>query len=252
VIIQVGREIFETNRLSAGAYGRALTLLGKRDLVDVVNLMAVYAATAARLTAFNQHMPPGWKQFLPLPFTMPSDIHPDSRSRLPLRRSQTANPQSALYARNLAPEGTGPGHIGRHAGSVALLEASVGRRLMALAVLVAARAHDSQYDWTINELAAIKDGLEPALIDVVRNRRDPGAVGGKEAILIQFGRELFGKHNVSAETYARALNTFGERDLVDFVNLMAQHAADAVLLAAFDQQLPAGQKPLLPIEGGVR
>jgi hypothetical protein len=52
---------------------------------------------------------------------------------------------------------------------------------------------------------------------------------------------------VSAETYARALQIFGERDLVDLVNLMAQHADDATVLTAFDQRLPAGQKPLLPM-----
>jgi hypothetical protein len=28
---------------------------------------------------------------------------------------------------------------------------------------------------------------------------------------------------------------------------MAQHAGDGALLTAFDQHLPAGQKPLLPI-----
>lgn len=64
---------------------------------------------------------------------------------------------------------------------------------------------------------------------------------------MQFGRELFGKHVVSPETYARALKAFGERDLVDFVGLMGQHAGDTVMLAAFDQHLPASQKPLLPI-----
>jgi hypothetical protein len=52
---------------------------------------------------------------------------------------------------------------------------------------------------------------------------------------------------VSAETYARALQIFGERDLVDFVNLMAQHADDATILTAFDQRLPPTQKPLLPM-----
>jgi len=40
---------------------------------------------------------------------------------------------------------------------------------------------------------------------------------------------------------------FGERDLVDLVDVMGQHAREATLLAAFDQQLPAGQKPLLPV-----
>jgi hypothetical protein len=34
---------------------------------------------------------------------------------------------------------------------------------------------------------------------------------------------------------------------VDLIDLMAQHATDAVLLTAFDQRLPAAQKPLLPM-----
>jgi hypothetical protein len=61
---------------------------------------------------------------------------------------------------------------------------------------------------------------------------------------------VFSAHHVSAGTYARALKIFGERDLVDLVTLMAQHAGDAVLLAAFDQQLPPGQQPRLPAIGG--
>jgi 4-carboxymuconolactone decarboxylase len=249
IIIQAGREIFDTHQLSSDTYARALKLLDKSNLVDVVDLMASYAGTAARLTAFNQHMPSGWKQFLPLPFTPPNDIDSDSRSRLPLIRSQGQNQQATpvLYSRTLAPEGTGPGHIGRHGAGVKSLEASVGRRLIALAILVTAREHDAQYDWTVNELAALQDGLEPATIDIVRHRKPLTGVAGKEAGLIEFGRELFGQRYVSAETYARALKAFGERDLVDFVGVMAQHAADAALLAAFDQHLPAGQKPLLPI-----
>src|SRR5688572_29433200 len=190
-IAQIGRELGGTHALSSSAYSRAVNILGRSNLVDVVDLMATYSATAARLTAFNQHMPPGWKQFLPLPFTPSTDIHADSRSRLPLIRSQAQNPQTNLYGRQLAPEGTGPGHIGRHAGGLASLEASVGRRVMALAVLVTAGEHDSQYDWTINELAAVKDGLEPAIIDIVRDRKPLTGVAEKEAALIQFGRELF-------------------------------------------------------------
>jgi hypothetical protein len=51
---------------------------------------------------------------------------------------------------------------------------------------------------------------------------------------------------IVAETYAHALNVFGERDLVDFVALMAQHSRDDAALIGFDQCLPAGQEPLLP------
>jgi 4-carboxymuconolactone decarboxylase len=249
VVIGIGREIAATHRLGRETYARAVTALGRANLVDIVNLMATYAATATRLSAFNQHMPPGWKQFLPLPFTPPADVHPDSQSRLPLIRATTINPQANLYARQLAPEGTGPNHIARHAGSLASLEASRGKPLMALAGLVTAREHHSQYDWTTSEATAAKDGLDPRVIDIVRLRQPLDGVGDGEAALIQFGRELFAAHHVSAGTYARALKIFGERDLVDLVGLMAQHAGDAMLLAAFDQQLPPGQQPRLPAIG---
>jgi 4-carboxymuconolactone decarboxylase len=248
IVIEIGRDILGKHKLSSETYARALQLLGKSNLVDVVGLMAQYAGTATRLSAVNQQMPPGWKQFLPLLFTPPDDIHPDSRSRLAIIR-QAPNPAAAppaLYSRGLAPEGTGPGQIARHGAGLKSLESSVGRRLTGLASLVAARAHDEQYDWTMGELAARKDGLEPSMIDVVRFQKPVTGLGERESALVQFGRELFGKHYVSAETYAQALKIFGERDLVDFVNLMAQHADDAAMLTAFDQHLPAGQEPLLP------
>ena len=249
IVIQMGREIFGRHQLSSDTYARALKILGEKNLVDIVSLMADYAGTATRLTAVNQQMPAGWKQFLPLPFTPPEDIHPDSRSRLPLKRNQPQNAAAApaLYSRNIAPEGTGPGQIRSHGGGLKSLEGSIGRRLMDLAILVSAREHDSQYDWTINEVAALKDGLEPAVIDVVRLRKPVTGLGEKETVTIEFGRELFSKHVVNAQTYARTLKVFGERDLVDLVDLMAQHATEATLLTAFDQHLPVGQKPLLPI-----
>jgi hypothetical protein len=55
------------------------------------------------------------------------------------------------------------------------------------------------------------------------------------------------KHNVSSETSKRAVKLFGKRDLEDLVDVMGPHAREATLLTAFDQQLPAGPKPLLPV-----
>ena len=166
VIIQVGREIFGRHHVTSDTYRRAVTLLGESNLVDVVDLMARYAGTAARLTAFNQHMPRGWPQFLPLPFTLPGDIDPDSRSRLPLIRGPAERRQTtpSLYGRTLSPEGTGPGHIRRHGAGRASLKANVPRPLVDLAILVTAREYDVQYDWTVTELAAIEGGLHAAVI----------------------------------------------------------------------------------------
>jgi hypothetical protein len=244
IIIEVGRQLFGKHTLASDTYARALKILGKTDLVDVVSLMANYAGTATRLTAVNQQMPPGWKQFLPLPFTPPDDIYPDTKSRLAYLKGEPAA-LGPLYSRGLAPEGTGPGQIRRHGSGMKLLEEGVGKRVMALAVLVSSRAHHHQYHWTTSELAAREQGLDARVIDVVRHDKPLDGLAEREAALIRFGRELFGKHTVSPATYATALKIFGERNLIDLVDLMARHVTEVALLTAFDQRLPAGQKPLL-------
>ncbi len=249
VIIQTGREIFGERKLSPETYARAETLLGKTNLVDVVMLMGEYAEDGVRLTAFNQHMPPGWRQFLPLPFTQPDDLHSDSRSRLPYLRNEvrSASATPSLYGRGLAPEGTGPGQIMRRAQGLESLQASVGPRLVRLASLVAAREMNDVYQWTMNEIAARENELEPAIIDLVRQRASVAPLAEENAVLIQFGRELLTGHMVTTPTYARALELFGETDLVGFVNLFAKQASDATLLIAFEQHLPANQEPLLRV-----
>jgi len=254
-IVQLGREIGK-HRVTPETYARALKLFGETDLVDTADLMANYAGTAVSLTAANQWMPPQMKQFLPLPFTMPDDILPDSRSRIPVS-NPNARPQQGnaggeganggLYRRTLAPPPTGPGSMGRFAAGLRSLEASQGKALVALAALVTARLNDQQYDWTLTEAAALKDGLPAATIDAVRRNAPTSGLSDKEAILIQFGRELIGRHNVGADTYARAKAAFGQQDLSDFVvNVMAPHAREDVLLTVFDQQLPPGQQSSLP------
>ena len=248
VIIQAGREIFGAHRLNPDTYRRAVDLFGEANFVDVVDLMARYAGTAGRLAAFNQQMPPGWPQFLPLPFTPPDDLDPRSRSRLPSMPSpaELTRATPSLYGRTLSPQGTGPGNIGSHGAGRASLEANVARPLLDLAILVTARAYDVQYAWTLTEPVALEHGLAPAVIDVVRDGGPVTGLNDAEAALITFGRELFGPHTVSPETYAGALEAVGgTTNLVDLVGLMAQHVSDATLLIAFDQHLPAGLTPLL-------
>lgn len=66
-VIALGREIFEDKRVGAQTYARALAAFGTRDLVDLVSLMGLYAATAALLTAFDMQLRPGQSPGLPIP-----------------------------------------------------------------------------------------------------------------------------------------------------------------------------------------
>jgi hypothetical protein len=116
------------------------------------------------------------------------------------------------------------------------LEDTAGKRVMPLAVLVTSAPHHQPYHWAMSEADAKKEGIDAALIDVVRHDGSLTGVAEKDAALIQLGRELLGKHVVTRETYARALKAFGERDLVDLVDLMARHVNEITLLTAFDQR----------------
>jgi hypothetical protein len=181
-------------------------------------------------------MPPTWAQLLPLPFSPPDDIHAESRSRLPYVKAAGAEgTPGPLYSRGLAPEGTGPAHIRRHGSGMKLLEAGVGKRLMALTVLATAHEHHQRYHLTTSEAAARAEGVEASLVAVVRGDGPLTGLADKDAVIVQFIRELFREHNIGAATYARALKMFGERNLVDLVDLMGREVASATMLTAFDQ-----------------
>ena len=165
---------------------------------------------------------------------LPEDVHPDSRNRLP--GHATNSPGGPIGAAAIRLYGSGVN---------VRWESPLGRPLTELAILTTAREHDQPYEWSLHEMEAVAVGLDPAVIDVVRHRGPVTGLADREAALITFGRELFGMHTVSAETYANAVRLFGNTNLVDLVGVMGQHAADATLLIAFDQHLPAGQQPLL-------
>ena len=63
---------------------------------------------------------------------------------------------------------------------------------------------------------------------------------------VPMGREIFGARRVTSATFARSLQQFGRRALVDLVALMGNYAGTAALLTAFDMQLDPGQPQPLP------
>ena len=104
-------------------------------------------------------------------------------------------------------------------------ENKVGRALSELAILATAREHDQPYEWSLHEMEAVAVGLDPAVIDAVRNEKPLTSIGEKEAAIIQLARDI-GRHKVGADIYARALKTFGQSNLVDVVSLMGQSRGD--------------------------
>jgi 4-carboxymuconolactone decarboxylase len=279
VIINFGRELFDQRRVSSETFAHALRFFGPRGVGDLTELMALYTQTAAELNAFDMHLQPGQKPLLPpRPFsakcpvhplgqaalsadaTLPKDVYADSRNRLPLPKREDMDDYGKQVFDRLS---KGPGYTPplrfyspKLAESMSAthyyLKFGTGLpdRLVEIAVLVTAREMANQYEWTQWENFGRKQGdprsVEPAIIDMIKYDKPVAGLGEKETAIIEFGRELFGKREVSPETFAHVLKLFGRRGTIDLTELMAMYSATGVELNAIDQQLLVGQKPLLP------
>jgi 4-carboxymuconolactone decarboxylase len=126
-------------------------------------------------------------------------------------------------------------------------QSGIGRRVYELAILTTARELDQQFEWSAHEPAALSAGVSQEVLHVIKFRKATTGLEPKDATVIQLGREVFRRRAVDLATFRTARALFGDRDLVDIVSVMAQYASTAILLNAFDQQLPEGRRPLLPI-----
>ncbi len=185
--------------------------------------------------------------------TLPADVDKDSGSRLPfVNRDELDEEGKAYYDARRQPGSSslggirGPGSVRLH-GSRDMEKSRVDRRTQELTRLVVAREMDQAFEWTLHEPVALKNGVPPEIIDVIRYRKPLHGVSEREASIIQLGREIFQTHKVKPETYARVLKQLGKRDLVDLCDYMGDYVKTAILLHTVDAHLPYDKEPLLPL-----
>ena len=190
--------------------------------------------------------------------TFPKDVYANTGNRLPaIKREDLDDAGKKLFDARGPVDSFGPGAIRMYSPPVAAHmegvndylrhKSGLDPRLVELAILVTAREEDCEYVWTAHEPQGLKLGLEPQTIDIVRFRKSAEGLPEKDAVIIQLGREAIGKHHAGSDVAARALNLFGKQGTVNYVSLMGDYAATAILLNAFDQHVRQTDKPLLPI-----
>jgi 4-carboxymuconolactone decarboxylase len=228
-------------------------------------IVALLIATAAGGGARGQDATGAARETVPPKATsLPADIDPQSRSRLPLVKRENldeagkaaydavVDPKSRLRAELIGPAGIwlnipqlSP-HI-REINWYLRNRISLDTRLAELIILVTARENDGQTEWTAHEPAALKAGLDEKIIDIVKYRKPIVGVPAQEAAIIKLGREVLKDKKVSSETYAEAVKVFGQQTVIEIVMLMANYTMTSVILHAFDQQLRPDMTPLLPV-----
>lgn len=193
---------------------------------------------------------------------MPSDIDPQSGFRLPLPSREDLDEAGRRAYDRAGTSGKtiaglrGPAGIHLYSARTAeassainhylRFEAGLDPAVREVAILTVAREMDSRFEWAAHEPAALKAGVPPAVIDAIKHRNSTAGLRETDAAIIEFGRQVFREHRVTSAAFARLKALFAPAMLVDLVLLMGNYAGTAVLLAAFDMQVPEG-KPTLPV-----
>ena len=195
---------------------------------------------------------------------LPKDIDPQSLSRLPIvKREDLDEDGKRIYDMLAGGEGktvtpTGPAAISLQSPKVAEAIQMLNQYLRfhgvlkardyEVAILVAAREFDQQYEWSGHEMGARNAKVPDAVIDAIKYNKAIAGLSDRDTLLITFARDSFHGHRISSDLYAKAVETFGKQGTLELATIIGDYAMAAIMLNATDQHLPAGRTQTLPLK----
>lgn len=121
-------------------------------------------------------------------------------------------------------------------------EGKLDKRLFELMVLVATRHWSAHYAFHVHEEHALKAGLEPAIIDAIRNRRRPDFTRDDDRLVYDTVSELIETRSLSDASYARAEAALGLELLIELIAAAGFYTMIAMTLVAFDVPARGGKR----------
>ena len=130
-------------------------------------------------------------------------------------------------------------------GQFCRYETSLPAHLSELAILVTGRFWDAEFEWYAHKRIGLEAGLDPQLVEDIRERRIPKFKSSAEKIVYEFATQLHRDHRVGETTYASAIKEFGEKGTVDLVGILGYYTLISMTLNTFEVPLPEGIEPEL-------
>jgi 4-carboxymuconolactone decarboxylase len=131
-------------------------------------------------------------------------------------------------------------------GAFARFDCGLPEHLRELALLMAARNWDAQYSWNAHVRQAIEAGIPEAAVKAIAERREAVLDTESDQAFYQFCREILDEHFVSDGTFARALDHFGAKGLVDTIGALGNFTMLGMCLNTFQVDLQADREPPFP------
>lgn len=120
---------------------------------------------------------------------------------------------------------------------------SLDKRLNEMAICMTAQYWGSQYEWYAHAPLALKAGLAPAVLKAIGEGRKPDGMKEDEAIVWEFTTQLRRDRSVDDAVYARALEKFGERGVVDLIAVNGYYDVVSMTLNVA-RVLPPADEPI--------
>ena len=134
--------------------------------------------------------------------------------------------------------------MARHAtrlGGVLRFDTMFPAKLSEIAILVTARHWTSHYEWYAHKRLALKGGMDPKIIDDIRDRRTPRFDDPKAQMIYDVSKSLHEGHGVSKALYDEAVKVLTERGMVEIIGLCGYYTMVSMTLNTFEFELPEGE-----------
>ncbi len=129
-------------------------------------------------------------------------------------------------------------------GNALRLHGKLEKRLFELMVLVVARHWGAQYEWHAHEKQALANGIPAAVVEAIREHRQPVFAADDERLVYEIVREMNDTRHLSDATYARAMAAFGQDLVIELITSIGFYTMVAMVLNGFDAPVPGGRRPL--------
>lgn len=110
-----------------------------------------------------------------------------------------------------------------------------------LAIILTGKHWKAQFEFWAHARLAREAGVAPEIIEAVRTGAEPPFTREIERVVYAVVTEYFETHRLSEATYARALETLGERGLVDLIGVVGYYGLVSMTLNIFEVGLPEGE-----------
>ena len=127
-------------------------------------------------------------------------------------------------------------------GGYVRFKSSLPPRLNEFAILITARFWGSHFEWFAHRPLAVKGGLAESIADDLAQNKRPANMKPDEELVYDFCMTLHREHFVDNTLFQRAMETLGERGVVDLIAVNGFYGAVSMVLNVAEIPIPPGEK----------